>query len=394
MLADLRDLLVEDKGRTSFSPDIERANKTLLRLESLDSERQTVMDNWLQGHRLQPCIFGKVAGRFESMHFCFLTRDDLTMPDDHIREKIADSRRTWKRRALVGIPTHGFMLVVCDEVVLRARPNAEFRDFALHLQGLVGWAVRPNPPGNDIVDEWLFLTNPHSKEIVKFTFSVDFFASAADGRWWHDHRVPGGMAFTANSLGHMVWQNRWYEPEKKPYTIEWALRTAMNTIDSAYKDREYCPATYLLGMGPDGPRQPCKWEEAESLPQNKNLVGKDHSSYEGYLHTDHSVRAEFFDETDKPARYEEPYLMDFTYIFDNSATDNLLFMKGEPVDRNLVEAELSLPEPVKPVSVTTTYDAEVHEHARPRNVAAEIEQAVDSTEEWRLSDQELEEYLR
>ena len=393
MLAELHRLLVKDEGRASFSEDIERANKTLLRLESLDSERQKVMENWLQGHKIQPCIFGKVAGRFEAMHFCFLTRDDLVMSDDYIRNKIAGSRREWKRRALVGIPTHGFMLVVCDETVLRARRDGALRDFARHLQSLAGWTVRPHPSQNDIVDEWLYLANPHTGEIVKFTFSVDFFIAAVDGRWSNDHRVPGGMAFTANSLGHMLWQNRWYGMSENPYNLEWALRLAMTTIDSASKDGDYCPATYLLEMGPDGPRQPCKWEEAEGLPASKNLIGKDHSSYEGCLHTDHAVRAEFFEEGEKPPFYEKPYLMDFTYIFDRAAPDNLCFMRGEPVAREFVEAELDLPEPVQAIAVTTTDDPDVYAQLRPRSVAEEIAQAVDSTNEWRLTDEELQAYL-
>lgn len=395
MLASLRDRLNEDEWRkeVGFASDIDRANETLLRKESLDSERQMVMENWLQGHRLQPCIFGKVAGRFSSMHFCFLTDDDLSRSDDHIREKIADSRRLWKRRALVGIPTHGFMLVVCDETVLHARPDSALRDFALYLQGLARWEGRNDQRGNDIVDEWVYLADPETDEVVKFTFSVDFFAAAADKRWWNDHRVPGGMAFTANSLGHMFWQNRWYEKGKKPLTVEWALRTAMKTIDSAFKEGDYCPATYLLDLGLAGPRQSCRWEEPEPPPQSKSLVGKDYSSYEGYLHTDHAIRSEFFDGKERPAYYQAPYLMDFTYIFDKSSPDNLPFMRGEPIPRETVDEELGLPEPVRPVSVTTE-DAEIYAFGRSAHVADEIERAVASTEEWRLSDDELDELMR
>lgn len=397
MLADLRELLVADEWRkeVGFSPDIDKANATLLRRESIHEERQEVMENWLQGHKNQPCFFGKAAGFFSSMHFCFLTEDDLSCSDDHLREKIDISRKVWKRRALIGVPTHGFMLVVCDEAVLDARPDPALRDFAMHLQGLAGWEGRIDQRGNDISDEWLYLTNPKTKDVMKFTFSVDFFAAAADGRWWKDHRVPGGMAFTANSLGHMYWQNRWYEEEdknKKPYTMGWALRNAMKTIGDAAKHGDYCPATYLLNEGPSGPRQPCRWAEDEPLPQNKMIAGKDHTSYDGYLHTDHAVRVEFFDGSERPAHYDAPYEMNFTYIFDEASPDNLPFMRGEVVSREGVEAELGLPELVRPISMTTD-DAEVYANARPTSVAEEIERAVVSTREWRLTAAELDDLM-
>ena len=33
---------------------------------------------------------------------------------------------------------------------------------------------------------------------------VNVFAAAADGRRWQDHRIPGGLGFSVNSVGHLV----------------------------------------------------------------------------------------------------------------------------------------------------------------------------------------------
>src|SRR6266498_3609476 len=33
---------------------------------------------------------------------------------------------------------------------------------------------------------------------------VNYFCAQGDKRWWEDHRIPGGMAFSVNSVGHMV----------------------------------------------------------------------------------------------------------------------------------------------------------------------------------------------
>jgi hypothetical protein len=56
-------------------------------------------------------------------------------------------------------------------------------------------------------------------------FNVDFFACAGDGRWWHDHRFPGGIAYTANSTGHMMRFRDWYQA--KDQSEAWGLKQAM-----------------------------------------------------------------------------------------------------------------------------------------------------------------------
>src|SRR5262249_52483422 len=151
------------------------------------------------------------AASLRRMHYCFLGPRDLVRSDDYIRSKIADARKLWKYRALDGIPEHGFMLSICDRRVAYAQPDEALLEFALHVQRLAGWQGRLDCRGNEIVDEWVYLRHPSTEDVVKFTFSVDFFASAADGKWWHDHRVPGGIAFTANSLGHMARWMEWYD---------------------------------------------------------------------------------------------------------------------------------------------------------------------------------------
>ena len=105
---------------------------------------------------------------------------------------------------------------------------------------------------NEIVDEWLYLRHPKTNNLVKFVFSIDFFATAGDRRWWHDHRIPGGIAFTANSLGHMAKREEWYG--HRTDRTEWALRTAMNTIaeaatkNSSGKDIPYSRLPRLLWL--------------------------------------------------------------------------------------------------------------------------------------------------
>jgi hypothetical protein len=300
--------------------------------------------------------------------------------DDHVRQKIATSKRLWKQRAYRGRPKHGFLLSVCDAKVAHASPDEALRQFALHLQNLAGWISRPHSRNNDVVDEWLYLRHPTDADVVKFTFSVDFFASAGDKRWWHDHRIPGGMAFTANSLGHMMRWQEWYEG--KSDRTEWALRTAMLTIDAADKNAPHAPATYLLTEPPGRPLRPYTWTEATKPSDKEKLSGKDCGSYGGSLHTDHAVRAEFFQPQETPLYKNEPYPMDFAYIFDSSEEDHQPFIVGHPVNAAAVEAEIGLPEELQAIG---TDPNAVAEESRPGPASDQLAEALAKCRAWQLT---------
>jgi len=127
------------------------------------------------------------------------------------------------------------------EFALRAGAGWLLRQFSQELLSLWGCRSTIEPQGQVHWEE-LFLENPNTGTYVRFEFSVDFFAAAGDGRWWHDHRIPGGVAFTANSVGHMRRYREWYEG--KPDQETWVLETAMGTIARTAKT-EYGQATWL-----------------------------------------------------------------------------------------------------------------------------------------------------
>jgi hypothetical protein len=325
------------------------------------------------------------------MSFCFITSEDLLKGDEHVQRKIADNKRAWKYLALHGEPRHGFMIVCCERNVLYARPDDALKQFALHFQRLVGWPTRDGERGNDIVDEWLYLKHPTEDRIVKFTFSVDFFAAAGDKRWWHDHRVPGGIAFTANSLGHMARHLEWYQG--KDIRTEWALRTAMLTIDTANREMPHTPATYLLDETDGRPRWPYTWPEGCPVVNSEKLRGKDRGSYAGHLHTDHAVRAEFFRDGEEPLHKLNPYDMDFMYIFDPNSDDYPPFMVGHPATREEVEHDIGRPEEAELIAETAA-SYSVVQTGRPGETSQRIQTSLERSRRWRMSDEEEELLLR
>jgi hypothetical protein len=374
--------LTRDKDRPSrpFSEGIRVAHDVLLNPYATDPERTDAMNCWLQ--RFQPCLFGVFAAKARGIQYCFVTEQDIVHSDEAVVEKIQRMRRYWKRRASKGQPVSGFMLSVLSPHIAFAAADENLRAFAQRVQDLVGWDTLPDDT-NEIVTESLYLLNPTTTQFHRFRFSVDFFASAGDGIWWQDHRVPGGIAFTANSVGHMLKVKEWYEGDTD--SIEWALRVAMLTIANA-AETPHGPATWLLPVNAAGPYREFQWNEKRGMPdQLAKLKGKDCGSYAGTLHTDHAIRAEFFDPAGdpRPPRRDNPWLMDFAYLFDGTSADHIPFVAGEPVATEEVEAVIGKPS-----------DADWRSAAADEIVAAPtavqrrgIDEALAVCRSWEISDE-------
>jgi len=74
--------------------------------------------------------------------------------------------------------------------------------------------------------EELFLEVPNRhRNAWRWDAGINYFSAQGDKRWWQDHRIPAAMAFSVNSVGHMV-KSR-------------VLSGALNGLND------------LLGLGPD-----------------------------------------------------------------------------------------------------------------------------------------------
>jgi hypothetical protein len=206
--------LGRDEWRKShaFSSDILVAHDVLLDPFATDAQKRRMLALWLKkpadkagpGH--QPCLFGRIAA-LSSMHIHVMDDNTLNEPDEAIAENLNAALLAWKRRSLdptLSTAAHGFMILLASRRLAEAAPDERLLNFALAFRRLWGCALERDPYGNDVAMETLYLKKPASDSFVRFTFSVDYFGAQGDGRWWHDHRVPGGVAFTANSAGHML----------------------------------------------------------------------------------------------------------------------------------------------------------------------------------------------
>lgn len=292
-----------------------------------------------------------------------------------IKEKLRADRRIWKHWSLEDNGRHGFLLVVLSPKLHNAAPSRALKEFADRIRELFGADSKPDDVGNDMLYEWLYLKNPRTGEYHMFRVILDFFASAGDGRWWHDHRFPGGLAFTFNSLGHMARTREWYEKTANP--VEWAAKLAMLTIANAFPHPSHGKATSLIDLNNGAARKPtkCPFSNPDALPAS--IKGKDWTTYQGFHHTDHSVRAEFFDGRQSPDRSRGQYLLDFSYITGGTEGENFELMEGIVVDKKTVDQEIGRTEDLrfnKPMAKAST--------GRPRAEERKITAALKECKRW------------
>jgi len=172
----------------------------------------------------------------------------------------------------------------------------------------------------------------------------------------------------------------WYDG--KGESESWALIQAMSTIRNAQPaDADQIGdsvadgrATWLLPLSKEG----CPMVEQLASPLSRvpsALVGKDWTRYEGLLHTDHAVRAEFFQDRDVAPTSNKTYLMDFTYLYNDADPEFERFAKGIPFTKDQVYAEIGRPEEW----MHRAADSARH---RTPNESAEVAQQLQACRSW------------
>jgi hypothetical protein len=324
MLADLYRRLMPDpwRSQTGFSPDIAQHTEQLLNANT-DEERAAILGGWLE--KYQPCLFGRVAAKKGLISYCFLTEDDLTGSDLAVRSKIQNARSLWTRLAYEG-KRSAFVLVALSRTLISALPDDNLLAFTRHLASL--YLLHDINQDTIYMDE-IFLEMPGPSKITwRWNVGVNYFGASGDKRWWQDHRIPGGLGFSANSVGHLVKSGQIAEKISElelllgvqsgelvatkitslPIALEWAMRT----IDKA-SDAPSGKATELLPLATENPEPKLKCPVV--LPPF--LQDRDYCEYRGLYHTDITIPSEYFLEGVERRDGQKPHRLDFTYLFDD-----------------------------------------------------------------------------
>jgi len=318
----------EERG---FSSDVELVHNEVFAPSMSDAELSLVLRSWLKAN--QPCLFGRMgSGEMDLISFCVLTERDLEASDRHIRDKIQSYRLHWKRNGLLGRKS-AFIIWAISRRIANAAPGDTLKKLARRICSLY---LREEILDDVVYHDRITLRIPGEQTsdgvdgYFEWRVGVNYFSSQGDQRWWHDHRIPGGMAFSMNSVGHMARSGALYNLRMESRaTVEQgcpirgrlpvdslsiALRNAMLTIDGA-ANAVSGKATYLrrldaMSYGALRPKCPI-----DPLP--KRLEMMDYTGYQGWYDTDATIPADYF-RTDarRPSHVQERPL-DFRYLFDD-----------------------------------------------------------------------------
>ena len=356
----LIDRLVEDEWRhaNAFSEDLSNCSVDLLN-GALDLQAKVDrLKAWIA--ESQTCIFGRLAaGRPDLISFCLLNEAVLASSDSDIQRTIQNARLEWKEAARQGYKS-AFIIVAASERIYRARPDDNLKQLALRLFNLYLDEYEVIEPDRTYLDSVSLNELSGGGRSVVFGVGANFFSSSGDRRWWHDHRFPGGIAFSMNSPGHMakageqrlsihqgllaaIEGNRDGMPEDehdrsvrsllarirrlereiagmqktKVCSLPDVLRFAMLTIRNASQEirpevrPKWNKATFLARRDND---TECP---LGVIDQNPHLRNYDFSKYVGLYHTDHSIPSDYFLSLDeRPPADLIPFVLDFSYIYE------------------------------------------------------------------------------
>jgi hypothetical protein len=324
-LTDLISKLTRDPWRRQrgFDAELDEASRQIFEASS-EEESAAILSAWLARH--QPCLFGRIAAKNELLSFCILTEQDLTQDDAHIRSRIQAARTEWTRAGYYGEKS-GFVILAAAPVIMIAEPNAALQNLAQRICSL--YLLEECPPDQILYDD-IFLEGPGRKRSVwRWLTGVNVFAAAGDGRWWQDHRIPAGLGFSVNSVGHLVKSSKLADIEKaiddllgvgaEPFAqkaiddLPKALDFAMRTIGNA-SNAVSGKATWLLD-------DPGNLPAACPIQLSKVLAGKNYCEYAGYYHTDITIPSLYFRPNVERTEEIEKLMLDFTYLF-HPSTDN------------------------------------------------------------------------
>jgi hypothetical protein len=294
---ELFDSLPADVGRQDhpFSADMEEC-QTVLFDPALSRQRKAdALNEWI-GSEALPCMFARFAAKTKRFSYCILTEFDLRRGDDYVREVIALDKLNWQREAVNG-SKHAFVILVASKRLAFSEPGAALLQLAQRLCQLYCL----DSTTNAIIRDRLYLqleTSEGTMEGRKWDVGINFHAAQGDGRWWHDHRIPGGIGFSMNSVGHMSRVLAEEARKKSPQLAErtagwpaerlvtWALPLAMNTIRKFSEGN--LAGTWLVAEASDSGSD----SSSHKMPQR--LADYSADRYQGWYHTDQTIPEEFF----------------------------------------------------------------------------------------------------
>jgi hypothetical protein len=307
------------REEVGFSAEINAAHDVLFGRNPADKQHEA-LNAWVE--RFQPCLFGKIAAKLRAIRFCVVNEGLVETSDEAVYDAIRAARLRWKKDAIHG-KASAFVIVLAAPSLAAAVPDDTVRAIAIRLASLY---LEKEIEVDQVYQERVFLETPGAHSGWVWRGGVDYFAAHGDGRWWQDHRFPGGIAFSVNSLGHLVrcaqvskaleqfdatlgltTDDEINRPrlESNARALEFAMRTIRNSTDAISGKA----AILLRSTDPRPATCPVLSSDFDAFDVTK---------YDAYYDTDFTLRSEFFRPDVQRPSSVGTHTMNFTYIYDDS----------------------------------------------------------------------------
>jgi hypothetical protein len=141
-----------------------------------------------------------VAAKNENIFMCIIEEHEvlrMRRGDDDLRDTIQDYRQVWKRYALEGLAS-SFLILLISPSLSAVQPDDRLKEVCRRLMMLYMELPQLADDSYHIQSEYVFLRGigQDKSKILKFSTLPNVFCAQGDGRWWHDHRTPGGIMIT------------------------------------------------------------------------------------------------------------------------------------------------------------------------------------------------------
>jgi hypothetical protein len=231
----LQQLSLDQWRETSgFSRDIEAAQKIIWSNVSQD-DRVRALNEWIALY--QPCIFARYAARKGYLDYLIVSEDDLLDGKDRIYELMVSARNNWLRNAFRGIKI-GFVLLVSSPTIAMAIPDDAVSMLAMNVCSL--FLEREIDVDTPVLDQ-IYLPHPKDRSLALcWDTPLNFFSAHGDKRWWSDRRIPGGIGFSLNSVGHAVATGLLNASDG----IQWAVQTISASDQCSMKAQSSYEASF------------------------------------------------------------------------------------------------------------------------------------------------------
>ena len=255
-IATLIQRLTPDPWRVQigFSPEVESALGPVVDPSTPDAAVVQILGEWLSKH--QPCLFGRIAAKKGLLSYCLISEEELAESDEVVARKIQNARREWTRLGFEGLAS-GFIIVLRSRTLATAAPDATVKAIAQRVAFLY---LKEEVATDRVYLDQIYLEQPGTRRTTwEWVTGVNYFSAQGDKRWWQDHRIPTGMAFSVNSVGHMVKAGKLSRAMRD---LEEVMETAEGDItnpvvDSLEKALELAMRTIALASdGPSGKERP------------------------------------------------------------------------------------------------------------------------------------------